>query len=242
MELQIFDGVFTAILCVAFPIIAAWEHRSLEARVARGDPNARARTYWRAILIQWPLSIVLFALWRQSGRGLPELGLATGFHTRTWIGWGVALTIMAALVTQTVLVLRSSANLAACRRQAEPLRALIPSNSNEARLFTGVSITAGICEEFLYRGYLIAVVASMFNIWVGVALSSLAFGLGHAYQGPKGIIKTSVIGLALAGLYQLSGSLWASMLVHAALDVNSGYLGRRALATHEPTPDARAAA
>lgn len=240
--MQIFDWVLIAILSVAFPVLGLWEHRRLEAGVARGDQNARTRTYWHAILIQWPLSILVFVLWRQSGRALPELGIGLERHLGAWIGWSVALALVAALVVQSLCARRSAAALAAVRRQVEPVRSLIPSHSREARLFNGVSITAGVCEEFLYRGYLIAVLAAMLNIWIGVALASVAFGLGHLYQGPKGILKTGTIGLALAGLYLLSGSLWAPMLVHAALDINSGYLGRRALASDAPKPDARVAA
>jgi membrane protease YdiL (CAAX protease family) len=35
--------------------------------------------------------------------------------------------------------------------------------------------------------------------------------------------------LVMAVIYLLAGSVWAPALVHAAIDLNSGYLGRRAL-------------
>jgi membrane protease YdiL (CAAX protease family) len=62
-----------------------------------------------------------------------------------------------------------------------------------------------------------------------VLLAAAIFGLGHAYQGPKGILKTGLVGLVLGGLFALTGSLWAPMLVHVVMDLLAGYVGRRAI-------------
>jgi membrane protease YdiL (CAAX protease family) len=53
-------------------------------------------------------------------------------------------------------------------------------------LWVEVAITAGICEEFFYRGWLIALFGHYFfsSVWVGWFLSSICFGIAHAYQGP----------------------------------------------------------
>jgi len=242
VQIQTFDWIAMVILALVFPVFGMWKHRRLEGRVARAIPNARTLHYRQVLLIEWSTSIVLFLLWRSADRGWSELGFGTSADLWTWIGWGVTAAVIALLVVQTVAVLRDAEKIAAVRQQVEPLRALIPTTPREARLFNWVSLSAGICEEFLYRGYAIAVLAALSNVWMGVLISSVIFGLGHAYQGPKGIAKTGLVGLAMAGLYQLTGSLWAPMLLHAAVDVNSGYLGRRALATREPSPDVRAAA
>jgi len=236
VQVQPFDWIVLLVLTVVFPLFGIWKHRRLEDRIARGVPNARTRHYWQVIAIEWSLCIVLCLVWWASDRDPRELGFATTVSTSTWIGWGVAAAIVGLLGMQSVAIVRDVEKIDAVRQQVEPLRALIPHTPSEARLFNVVSLTAGICEEFLYRGYAIALVADVFNVWAGVAISSVIFGLGHAYQGPKGIAKTGALGLVMAGLFQLSGSLWAPILVHAAVDVNSGFLGRRALATHPPPP------
>jgi len=103
---------------------------------------------------------------------------------------------------------------------------LIPHSAKEGQLFNALSVTAGICEELLYRGFLIAYFGAFVE---AVVLSSIAFGFGHMYQGKIGIVKTGGIGLALAGLYVLTGSLWAPMVLHVLVDVNSGFVARKAL-------------
>jgi membrane protease YdiL (CAAX protease family) len=63
------------------------------------------------------------------------------------------------------------------------------------------------------------------------------FGLGHAYQGATGIVKTGVIGLVMALLTVLSGSLWPAILFHATMDITSGRMLHAALTVPaETTP------
>jgi membrane protease YdiL (CAAX protease family) len=97
-------------------------------------------------------------------------------------------------------------------------------------------VTAGLCEELLYRGFLMAYIGALWGFWPAVILSSLVFGLGHAYQGTSGIATTGTIGLILAGLFVLTGSLWVPMLLHAATDLFAGSLGRRVVERIPSTP------
>jgi len=56
----------------------------------------------------------------------------------------------------------------------------------------------------------------------------LAFGVGHAYQGARGVVITTLLGVFLAAVYFLTGSLYASMLIHALMDLHTGDLAWRA--------------
>jgi uncharacterized protein len=111
-------------------------------------------------------------------------------------------------------------------RHAEPpgaaALALLPRSRSERRLFALVGLTAGICEEWLYRGFFLAVVAALAPGLPTVALVlvlAAAFGLAHAYQGVSGITTTGVLGGVLAGVYVATGSLLLPVLLHAAIDL-----------------------
>ena len=67
--------------------------------------------------------------------------------------------------------------------------------------------------------------------WAAVIVTSLVFGLAHSYQGPAGMARVSLVGLALAGLYLLSGSLWLPIVAHAILDLAQCATIRRMLET-----------
>jgi membrane protease YdiL (CAAX protease family) len=104
-------------------------------------------------------------------------------------------------------------------------------------LFTVVGLTAGICEEWLYRGFFLAVVAAVAGdlpSWVLVLVAAGAFGLAHAYQGRAGILLTGVLGGVMAALYLGTGSLLLPVLLHAAIDLRFLLVPTRVLPTPRP--------
>lgn len=90
--------------------------------------------------------------------------------------------------------------------------------------FSMVAVTAGICEEALFRGFLLWYLGSLVPLIPALVLGAVLFGMAHAYQGTKGVIQTGTVGLGLVLLYKISGSLWVPMVVHIFVDLNSGLL------------------
>ena len=94
-------------------------------------------------------------------------------------------------------------------------------------MFAALACTAGISEEFLYRGFaLMAFVRVLVNYGppnVGAALLSSAwFGLAHLYQGRRGITATFVVGMIFAGVRLWTGSLIPAIAAHAGIDLVAG--------------------
>jgi membrane protease YdiL (CAAX protease family) len=87
-----------------------------------------------------------------------------------------------------------------------------------------VAATAGITEEFLYRGYVLWLGTALLGgrAWAGAALSALAFGLLHAYQRPVGVLRATCMGLWLAWPVIAGGPLAAAMIAHATADLVIG--------------------
>ena len=79
--------------------------------------------------------------------------------------------------------------------------------------------TAALCEEFLYRGLLLAQLSQWLRsgVWAWTA-SSLAFGLAHVYQGWNGMLRAFLLGALLAYAVIHLGSLYPSMLAHGLID------------------------
>ena len=81
---------------------------------------------------------------------------------------------------------------------------LLPSNRAEHWTFAWVAITAGICEEMLFRVLVIYVLQHQFPSlsWgMIVAITALIFGMAHLYQGWIGIVGTGLLGAVLAIIY-----------------------------------------
>ena len=100
---------------------------------------------------------------------------------------------------------------------------LLPVNFLEYLPYAALAITAGVCEEFVYRGFAIAALSKVgLPLWVVVILSSLLFGLAHAYQGRSGIASTGIFGILLAIGRLWLGNLMPVMMWHAGLDLAAG--------------------
>jgi membrane protease YdiL (CAAX protease family) len=99
-----------------------------------------------------------------------------------------------------------------------------PHTRSELGWFVAVSLTAGFCEEFIFRGYLIWVFQPAFGLWGAAALSLVAFGLAHAYQGAKGILSTGLVGALFTAVVLISGSLLPAIALHALVDAGQGLI------------------
>jgi uncharacterized protein len=237
--------VVAGYLVVGEPLVGSVLHRRFEGRL-RTDPGARRSFYRRLLVLEWGLAVLALVVWLSSpGVDAGQVGL------RWPVQWPGPLTLgVVALVVLFVLLstraLRGGALLeapdAARRhgegRHAEPpghaTLAVLPRTAGERRLFTVVGVTAGVCEEWLYRGFFLAVVAAVAGrppAWALVLVAAAAFGLAHAYQGVGGVLLTGTLGGVFAALYLGTGSLLLPVLLHAVVDLRFLLVPARALPT-----------
>ena len=113
--------------------------------------------------------------------------------------------------------------------QARSITGLLPKEQSalEAVLWIMVSISAGICEEIVFRGYFQHQFAAYTrSILAAVVLQGLVFGLGHSYQGAKQAILICVLGMLYGAYAAWRKNLRSNMMVHAWTDVWNGWLSR----------------
>jgi membrane protease YdiL (CAAX protease family) len=121
-------------------------------------------------------------------------------------------------------------------RESPLLRTLLPRTGRERAAFVALAVTAGVGEELAYRGYVISVLAGLLGPVGAAVLSSVVFGVLHAYQGPLGVARTAALGGLLAWGFLASGSLWPPIAAHALLDVVLGVaLAERMMVPEDPS-------
>jgi len=107
---------------------------------------------------------------------------------------------------------------------------ILPQSTVELIPYLALAITAGLCEEFLYRGFAMAVLLHVgLPAWAVVLLSSVLFGLAHSYQGRGGIVMTLLIGLILGTSRFAYGSLVPAIFWHKRRGCGRGTAGPRYL-------------
>jgi len=94
---------------------------------------------------------------------------------------------------------------------------LLPVTNKEKKIWTYVSITTGITEEIIYRGFTIYALTELFpnlSTFLIIGISSILFGLAHTYQGISGVIRTSIVGFIFGLLYLVLGSIIPIIILH----------------------------
>jgi hypothetical protein len=140
-----------------------------------------------------------------------DLGIAVGF-------WLVAVAVLGA--GAKLLHLDQGGRAESMRQQ---LGFLIPGTSLELFVWCCLSITAGICEEIIFRGYLQRQFAGITrSMLTGVLLSAVVFGAAHGYEGGPRMLLIGVYGLMFGLLAWWRKSLRPGMIAHAWHDAFSG--------------------
>ena len=166
----------------------------------------------------------LILLWaRLSRTPFREIGLVRPVWARD-LGIGIALGLLEKLVMKSVVLPLLGAPAVNPRFQ----HVVWDAKRLVVVLFL-VIVSAGICEEIVYRGYLF----ERLGRWLGdssagraaiVVLSAALFGAIHSFQGAFGVVNAGLGGLIAGAIYFADGKrLPMVMAMHATFDV-AGFL------------------
>jgi membrane protease YdiL (CAAX protease family) len=221
------DHVLVLLIVVGLPLRALFGIRALRAAPAPAVPDLRRRLWGRAIATQWLLTVIVLWHWRMTFRSLASLGLVLR-PTTGLAGVLVGLTTIVILVSRQRRALVTDESLRArVRERLAAVEPLMPHAAREFPLFAALACTAGLCEEFLFRGYLLWYAVHFMPFAYACVAQALVFGACHAYQGRRGIVLTTLAGAFFTGVLLVAGSIWPSMFIHALMDLHAGDLARR---------------
>jgi len=214
--MTIVDHVYFLLIAVAAPVVGYISFQRLLRRVAAGQNISPAHLYKFTMASHWTLFALLLVLWAVSGRAWSDLGFSLEFDTRFIVGALFTVGMIVVLILQLRLIGRAS------EEDLGDLHFLFPRTPGELRGFYGLSLTAGIVEEALWRGFLFWYLGHFMPLWAAAIVSAAGFGIAHAYQGLTAVPRIVLVGAAFAGLYLLTGSLLLPIILHALVDLLQG--------------------
>lgn len=191
-----------------------------------GRQHSRIANYLLIIVLEWALVGWIRAAARSRGVSLREIiGGSWPRFTGVLRDSGIAIAFLfAALVIMQVLghLLKISPSAG--------IRNLIPRTGLEIVFYLFTALTAGICEELIFRGYLLR----QFSAWTqstgaAVVLQGVVFGTVHGYQGWKYMLVIAVFGSLFGLLAVWRQSLRAGMIAHFVQDGVGGLVARHVL-------------
>lgn len=221
-----FGLVATVIAAVLFgyalfvePLWGKSVHRRLVRR-REEDPAALIRTFRLTIGTQWVwMALVLLAV--AVAPALPARDLGVRPPRADPLVFAL-VGVLALSVLASVFLRRSAARRGAPAPVPDNIAVLLPRTTAERRYAAAVAVTAGVCEEVLYRGFFIAAGTGPAHLPLvaAAAVSVAAFALAHAYQGVRQVLTIAVLAFVFTVLYLRSGSLLLPVLVHVLIDLN----------------------
>lgn len=216
------------------PIIGYIDFKKFKVDV-RENQNARLQFYKNSILGLWIPTVFILLLVIFTQLTLKDIGLTVPNINTYILGPLVTYSVFAVVLLYFFGLLYYSIGYYfsdTVKRRMKQVKKkewenvdfseILPVTNSEKRIWNYVSLTAGITEEIIYRGFLIFALSYLFpnfSVWFIIIFSSLLFGLAHTYQGfVTGVVRTTVIGIIFSIFYIGIGSILPLIVFHFLID------------------------
>jgi len=169
------------------------------------------------------LMLCLVMVIRKTGLSHYGMGRITKPGLTILKGLGVALSVFAAVIFIINPLLNLIPGLGP--RNMDKFKILFNNPTALVLNIAAMWVSAALLEELIWRGFLINRLLALLTgnkttvKILTLLISSVVFGLAHAYQGPAGMIKTGAIGFVFGAAYLFLGKdLWPLVLAHGLID------------------------
>ena len=219
-----------AFLTIAAP---AWDFYATR-RLRKNPGSVQKIAYYKTVCAwMWIASLVAVASvgFRNVSTIAPAPGDAFWLFGHAWVRLGVeaviALFVALMFVPYATVGWKKLKKQPRTWRSAAALKSLdyfFPATRTERRWWVLVCITAGVCEETLFRGFMphyLHVLPWALNLTLALAISSVIFGLNHLYQGVAGVVGSALVGFLFGLLFLLGGNLLLPIVVHSLVDLRA---------------------
>jgi membrane protease YdiL (CAAX protease family) len=213
----------TLVLLLVLSVVAVIGYFSVARKGAVHQPH---RLFFYLTTIAWEWILVAYVYWGLRRRGKSIRNIA-GKSWKSASDFFIDITMAFGFWIAAVFVLSLVAHAVGSNGMSQAARLLAPQGPFESLLWIALAVTAGICEETIFRGYL----QRQFVAWTrsapsGVLLSAALFGAGHIYQGAKATVVIGAYGLMFGILAEARQNLRPGIIAHAWHDTITGLVIR----------------
>jgi membrane protease YdiL (CAAX protease family) len=101
----------------------------------------------------------------------------------------------------------------------------LPKTRHEFIWFNFLSLSAGICEEIIFRLFVFSFLLNKANLTTAFILTNVIFALTHIGTGRRNIISAFILGLLFTAIYYFTNNIWLPIILHSAIDIYGGTIG-----------------
>jgi membrane protease YdiL (CAAX protease family) len=202
-------------------------------------PHGRLVLYIATIMVDWVivgyiwmglkrrgvrLRDVIGGKWQSGEDMLLDAAIAVGF----WLSWSfLVVAVSFALGSANLDPAKTMGKVSELKKS---IGFIVPQGITEIFAFIALTMTAGFCEELIYRGYFQQQFRAWTNnLWLAILAQGVLFGASHGYQGWKSMLVIAIFGCAFGLLAAWRKSLRPGMMAHAWQDLFSGFVLKLAM-------------
>jgi len=225
---------FLVVLAIEFAIVPILDALREEEPEGEGTnvkvvtEKMRCAGYREQISIFWKLTIPTLIMCIIGGIGFPDIGFRLlDFNHNVWFTVITFVLAFALVVYDFVVPLVSKKFKEKIINDSQDEIDEFPRTKKEKWLCSFSALSSAICEEMVDRGFLLFLLLTIFPnipIFVIMIIAFVTFGIGHLYQGLRGVIKTGLFGVLSMSLLIVTGSLIPSILLHFFCEFTSVFL------------------
>lgn len=220
MSTLIIGSILLLFLIFVYPMLDIKYTKPLKEKK---DSRSRLNYYKFVIGSEWFVVLIIMAfVFLSQSLDLQNIGFSIPENTEKFSGMIVGFLLGVGFLV--FVLMRLPFYKKRLEKQVEGIDYLLPTTKLERKWYIFVAITAGICEEIIYRGFVIHYLSSLpvelekIHLLI---LSAVIFGFAHIYQGWKGFILTGLLGFVFARIYLETGSLLFPIILHIVIDMRS---------------------
>jgi membrane protease YdiL (CAAX protease family) len=212
--------LLAAYLLIVSPALNLW--RSLRPK-SNKPPRALMLRYWSMI---WQVLVLLAVLWAgswQAGYTLRDIGFDLPLSRAGVWGLCFAVLLFGGLWVAGSVIERRKTPEARAENERKLLDSSFPwpRNGSETLAFVISMSVMTAAWEILYRGFVLLLLTPSTGMSLAIAISALAYGIGHGYTNPKQLIASIVSAFVFTIAYAVTHSLWWLIVIHAGLPLTA---------------------
>lgn len=219
--MNIITIILAVLIGVLYPIYIVLTYRRINHNI-HSDGKFRLIDYKQTMLIFWVLTSLIgvnYFVFKQ-----PALNI---YPNVTWLSIGLLLLVIAFSYFQYKSTKVTADTSMAVKEKLNDIYHYLPKTSKELLWFILLSVSAGICEEIIFRLFLFEFLRGNTNLIIAFAITNLIFSITHIGSGVKNLASSFILGLLFNAIYYFTDNIWIAIVLHMSIDINAGILGYR---------------
>jgi uncharacterized protein len=224
-----FDHLLFFVVGIVLPIMSIMTEKPTidaesgdEILLSKSNLPPKKHIYYTNGLILVIGALIVLTLWNVTFRSFEVLGIISP-HIDTLV-----LALCGAIVL--IYSIDTIVNFIKSKKTTDDtndLSNIMPTSWSDYGHFIFLAIAAGICEEIVFRGFLINYINQMlsdssFGYFIALIVPAIIFSVSHIYQGWFAVLKIFAISLLFGAVFIFSKSLLLVCLIHVLVDLISG--------------------